>query len=203
MPKNDLLIPLQHFFQIKCLTINMSNMAKNKKPDIEIVFRELVKTYGERIYNLALIKSNQVVLAEDICQETYIRAFKGLSRFRNEAELGTWIYRIALNVCHTMLKKESRFTQFGGSTDQRDDYEPVERDSDVQDIFSREESKLEVRRAISALPKLQSDAIALYYLQEFQYTEVATIMDIPINTVKSHLRRAKANLRELIPEDAR
>ena len=57
-----------------------------------------------------------------------------------------------------------------------------------------------IRKAILNLPRQQSDVITLYYLREFKYAEVAEIMEIPINTVKSHLRRAKENLREIFQE---
>ncbi len=175
-------------------------MFKGKQEKSDAIFKFLVKEHGDRIYNLALMKSNQVILAEDITQETFIRVYKGLSNFRHEAQLGTWVYRIALNVCHTFLKKESLISKplrsFEG------DGEPVILDefSNTEDVFLAESNKQLIRSAIAALPPKQSDVITLYYLKEFQYSEVAEIMDIPINTVKSHLRRAKENLRRLIPE---
>lgn len=192
---------LQHFFHKQGLMVNMSNMALENKLDIDRVFRELIRTHGDRIYNLALLKSNQITLAQDICQETYLRVYKGLPRFRNDAQLGTWIYKIALNVCHTILKKESRITKHTIAYDTENGFQSIDHESDVQELFLKDSTKSAVRRAISALPAAQSDAITLYYLHEFQYTEVAEIMNIPINTVKSHLRRAKEKLRELIPED--
>ncbi len=177
--------------------INMIPKAQNKA---EQVFHEIVKDHADRIYNLALMKCNQVTLAEDICQVTFIRVYKGLHNFRDESQLGTWIYRIALNVCHTMIKKESRISLNTVPLNDRADLEPIEEHGDVQEIFMRDVQKDEIRRAISALPPLQSDAITLYYLKEFQYSEVADIMNIPLNTVKSHIRRAKVNLRQLLKE---
>lgn len=182
------------------LSINMIKMIPKPSKNINSTFHDILKNHSDRIFNLALMKCNQVTLAEDICQVTFIRVYKGLHQFRDESQLGTWIYRIALNVCHTMMKKESQISSRMIGLDERPDLEPVEELGDVQDIFIRDTQKEQIRKAISALPSLQSDAITLYYLQEFQYTEVADIMDMPLNTVKSHIRRAKANLRQLLME---
>lgn len=179
------------------LSINMINMNSTVSEDL---FHSIVVEHSDRIYNLALMKSNQAALAEDICQETFMRVYKGLANFRSESQLGTWIYRIALNVCNTMIKKESLLSGPVIPLDERPDLEPQGEDGNVEDIFFKDVRGEEVRRAISALPSLQSDAITLYYLQEFQYSEVAEVMDVPLNTVKSHIRRAKQNLRKLLME---
>ena len=182
------------------LSINMINMIPKSQKKADDTFREIVKNHSDLIYNLALMKCNQVTLAEDICQVTFIRVYKGLHNFRDESQLGTWIYRIALNVCHTMIKKESLLSNRMVPLEDRSDLEPIEQNSDVQDIFIKDTEKDQVRLAISALPSQQSDAITLYYLKEFQYSEVAEIMEIPINTVKSHIRRAKVNLKQILME---
>ncbi|MBT4033153.1 MAG: RNA polymerase sigma factor [Candidatus Marinimicrobia bacterium] len=178
----------------------MINMISTSRRKPEEAFQEIVRNHSDRIYNLALMKCNQVELAEDICQETFIRVYKGLQNFRDESQLGTWIYRIALNVCHTMIKKESRLSANMTPLDDRPDLEPIEENGDAEEIFLRDAQRDQILRAISVLPPLQSDAITLYYLKEFQYTEVADIMDIPLNTVKSHIRRAKAKLKLLLME---
>ncbi|MCF7922981.1 MAG: RNA polymerase sigma factor [Candidatus Marinimicrobia bacterium] len=178
----------------------MIKMIPKTQNRMDSTFRDIVRNHADRIYNLALMKCNQVTLAEDICQVTFIRVYKGLHAFRDESQIGTWIYRIALNVCHSMIKKESQISSNMVLLEDRPDLEPVELDGDVQDIFIRDTRKEQVRAAISALPTMQSDAITLYYLKEFQYSEVAEILDIPINTVKSHIRRAKTNLRKLLME---
>lgn len=182
------------------LSYDMTNMISNKQTNTEQIFQEIVRNHSDRIYNLALMKCNQVTLAQDICQVTFIRVYKGLHSFRKESQLGTWIYRIALNVCHTMIKKESQISGNMIAMDDRSDLEPVDTQEDVEENFLLGVQKGQIRQAISALPPLQSDAITLYYLKEFQYSEVAEIMNIPLNTVKSHLRRAKDNLRKLLME---
>lgn len=175
-------------------------MTQGRQNELHQQFREIVKNYSDRIYNLALMKCNQVTLAEDICQVTFIRVYKGLPKFREEAQLGTWIYRIALNVCYTMIKKESQLSSTTVPFDDTAGHEVLEKQSDLEEDFIKETQKYEIRKAIATLSTHQADAITLYYLKDFQYTEVAEIMDIPINTVKSHIRRAKANLQKLLVE---
>jgi len=164
------------------------------------LFRELVSEHADRIYNLALLKSNHPSLAEDICQETFIRVYKGLPAFRQQAQLGTWIYRIALNVCSTLITREARQANREIDLNLDGEHEHPSPDEPVEDQYFREVRAEEVRRAIAALPVKQADAITLYYLKEFQYLEVAEIMELPLNTVKSHIHRAKQTLRTLLQE---
>ncbi len=174
----------------------MGMVSINKSENSEIIFRQLVKDHGDRIYNLALMKSSRADLAADISQETFIRVYKGLGKFKGKAELSTWIYRIALNVCHTLLKKEATLSH--PLSDSRKYDELIDEGDNVEEHFFKQDQKQMIRNAIASLSQKQSDAITLFYLKEFQYSEVAEIMDIPINTLKSHLRRAKENLKPII-----
>lgn len=173
-------------------------MLRQKRNHINTHFRRLINEQGDRIYNLALMKSGNTVLAEDICQETFMRVYKGMKNFRHESQLRTWVYRIALNVCHTVLKRESFKSQVQSQNSEI--VMQIEDDTNIEGDFIQKSMKQLIHNAIARLPSKQSDVITLYYLKEFQYTEVAEIMQIPINTVKSHLRRAKQNLRELMKE---
>ena len=128
-------------------------MFKGKQEKSNTIFHLLVKEHGDRIYNLALMKSNQVTLAEDITQETFIRVYKGLNNFRNEAQIGTWIYRIALNVCNTFMVRESRISKPLRSIEQDGGLEIEDEISNVHDLFMAESRKQLIRKAISNLPQ--------------------------------------------------
>jgi len=176
----------------------MKYMLKSQSANDQI-FKQLVIDHGDKIYNLALLRSNNLDMAQDICQETFIRAYKGLPNFRDDSQIGTWLYRIALNVCHTTLAKERHRSRL--SVDLNDkDIELADEDGSIEDEFFDRVRNEQLREAIKRLPQHQADAITLYYLKEFQYAEVAKIMDLPLNTVKSHLRRGKANLKTLLTE---
>ncbi|MFB0515937.1 MAG: RNA polymerase sigma factor [Candidatus Neomarinimicrobiota bacterium] len=158
--------------------------------DHEEVFKELVETHGKTVYNIALFTLNDEVLAEDATQDAFIRIYRGLAKFKGEAKLSTWMYRIVKNVCYDYLKKR-----------------PYERINEVEKIYhvaaaghNPEEETLstwqhrELRAAVERLPGQQRLAITLYYFQDKSYEEVAAIMGQPLNTIKSHLHRAKATL---------
>jgi len=171
----------------------------NSQPKIEDRFHALVEEHGDKIFNLAMMRSNRLDLAQDISQETFIRAYKGLAKFRDDSQISTWLYRIALNVCHSLLAKEGLRTHQSIGPD--GDFTEIEDHGDsVEQLHLNDFRGEQIRKAVSDLPQQQSEAITLYYLKEFQYSEVAEIMDIPLNTVKSHLRRAKANLRLTLAE---
>ncbi|MCD4728623.1 MAG: RNA polymerase sigma factor [Pirellulales bacterium] len=158
----------------------------------ETAFSRLVEEYGRQVYNIALFTVQNQMLAEDITQEVFIRIHRYLDRFRGEAKLSTWIFRITKNCCLNYLKKEKRCREMGELPEDL----PAEDSPDV-DIIQAEKRTL-VRRAVGKLPYEQRLAIALYYFHERSYTEVATLMELPLNTVKSHLRRAKLALAQML-----
>lgn len=174
--------------------------SKEQRHGQDARFNQLVAEQSERIYNLFLMRCNRQDLAEDMTQETFIRAYKGLANFRGDSQLSTWLYRIALNVCHSTLKKESRH-ELGMEEDIGAEHtHHHESDPSAESEFMKNERKLLVRKAIQSLPQMQADALSLYYLHEHSYQEVAEIMDLPMGTVKSHLHRAKEKLREILAE---
>ena len=181
------------------LTNDMKASIPHFVDERELLFQKLVRTHSDRIYNLAMMRCNHPSLAEDICQVTFMRAYKGIDKFREEAQMGTWLYRIALNVCHSMIKQEAKHSTVL-SLDEHEEMELVAEDVNVEADFYKGVQRDQIRQAIACLPRTQSDALTLYYLKEYQYSEVAQIMDIPLNTVKSHIRRAKLNLQRILME---
>ena len=153
-------------------------------------FRDLVETHGKTVYNIALFTLNDEVLAEDATQDAFIRIYRHLGKFKGEARLSTWIYRIAKNVCYDYLKKR-RHT----SMDEVEERHLMDGDgfSPEEEVLSEWQHKA-VRDAVEQLPVKQRLAITLYYFQDKSYEEVAAIMGQPLNTAKSHLHRAKAAL---------
>jgi len=156
-------------------------------------FRALVRDQGDRIYNLALMRSGRRDLAQDVVQETYLRAWRGLARFRGAAELTTWLYRIAINVCHSYLKRESRKETEALMPE-------LNAAPSAEAEFLKEERRNQVRSAIGRLPEIQADVLTLFYLREQRYEEIASILQLPLGTVKSHLHRAKKALRSQLEE---
>ncbi len=158
----------------------------------ETDFRRLVEEHGRQVYNIVLFMVQDSMLAEDITQEVFMRIYRYLDRFRGDAKLSTWIYRITRNCCLNHLKREKRQRELA----QLPEDLPGE-NSPEKELIQAEQQAL-VRQAVGRLPSEQRLAIALYYFHERSYTEVATLMELPLNTVKSHLRRAKQALAQML-----
>lgn len=158
----------------------------------ESLFEGLVEDYMERIYNLCYYMTGEPEAARDLTQESFLRAYKALDKFRGESSYYTWLYKIALNRCRTYLKKRSR--EHNVSLDDLQDagwdpaYDPPD---NMLEIMS-------VRKAFASLDSEHREILLLFYFGELKYEEIAEALDIPMGTVKSRLSRAKSALKEAL-----
>lgn len=132
-------------------------------------------------------------LVEDLCQETFLRAFRALGSFDGRARLSTWICSIAHRVALDELRRQGRTIRFAAE-------EPGEQaeDEDVDllgQIVAREEVDL-VHAAVNALPERYRLPLLYAALQELGYEDIANMLEIPVGTVKTLVFRGKALLRE-------
>ncbi len=167
----------------------------NRKSDA--AFQQLVEEHGRRIYNIALFTLQDETLAADVTQEVFLRVYRYLDRFRGEAKLSTWLYRITRNCCLNQLKRERRYRVM----EEINPEHPAVGTPEI-DLLRSERREL-VRAAVGKLPPQQRLAIGLYYFHERSYTEVAELMELPLNTVKSHLRRARLALAQMLQTEVR
>jgi RNA polymerase sigma-70 factor (ECF subfamily) len=131
--------------------------------------------------------------ARDATQEAFFKAFRSLRTFKPGAKFSTWIFAIAYHACCDRLNRRKRFT--GEELPERADATPG---PEAQVIALDEASRL--RTAIEALPEKYRTVITLFHLQGKQYEEIATVLGLPMGTVKTHLFRAKEHLRRLLGE---
>ncbi len=156
----------------------------------DAAFRRLVEAHGRTVYNIALFTLKDEILAEDATQDAFIRIYRHLGKFKGEAKLSTWVYRIVKNVCYDYLKKRRH-----NPMDEMEERYLVDNDG-----LGPEEAVLSdwrheaVRDAVERLPVKQRLAVTMYYFQDRSYEEIAAIMGQPLNTIKSHLHRAKTAL---------
>jgi RNA polymerase sigma-70 factor (ECF subfamily) len=156
-------------------------------------FAELVRRHQGKVRGLLLRLTANPVVADDLSQETFLRAFRGLEHFEGRARFSTWIYRIAYNV---FLNYKTRTKQFGALPEGL-----LERRAAPQDELAPERHDLrhDLDLAMAALPERYRAVITLYYLRELSYPEIAECLDLPLGTVKTHLHRAKRLLRDELP----
>jgi RNA polymerase sigma-70 factor (ECF subfamily) len=160
-------------------------------------FGVLVSKYRRRVMQLSLRYTRNHADAEDVVQETFMKAYGALYRFRGEAQFYSWIHRIAINSATNALALRRRrgdlFAAIAGNArDESNEASGGQADWDTPERLAlTEELGVAVAAAIEALPTEQRTAIALLESEQFTYAQVAESMDCPIGTVKSRVFRAR------------
>ena len=150
-------------------------------------FERLVPAYRRRVFGLAFSILRDRAAAEDLAQEVFVKLWQALPRYDGRAKLSTWIYAITRNASVSALRARRR-TLSMSDTAVREEVE------DIAAVPTPATGDPELRRAIEVLPEKQRQAVTLYYLDERPVEEVAEMMGLPANTVKTHLHRARASL---------
>lgn len=144
----------------------------------------------ERLYRLAYSWCHKPDLADDLVQETCSKALNRRQSLREDSAFDTWIFRILANTWYDHLKLQKEVVEYD------DVYVPD--DTTPEYIHSRYQTIVDVRQAVSQLPLGQRQVLSLIELEQFSYSEVAEILDIPVGTVMSRLSRARKQLKELL-----
>jgi RNA polymerase sigma-70 factor, ECF subfamily len=154
-------------------------------------FALLVERYDRAVYHLAYRTLHDVEEARDVAQEAFFKAYRSLRTFKPGAKFSTWIFAITYHACCDRLNRRKRYSN--EELPERADPGPG---PESQAIALDQARRL--REAIDQLPEKYRTVITLYHLQGRQYDEIATVLGIPIGTVKTHLFRAKEQLRKLL-----
>ena len=158
-------------------------------------FDVLVLKYQHRITSLVSRFVRDHHEAQDVTQEAFIKAYKGLKNFRGESAFYTWLYRIAINTAKNHLVSMSRRPTSSSvemeDIDFFDDSTGIRDISDPQGELATDQIHATVEYAIDILPDELKEAIVLRELEGMTYDEIATIMDCPIGTVRSRIFRAR------------
>jgi RNA polymerase sigma-70 factor (ECF subfamily) len=154
-------------------------------------FATLVERYDRAVYHLSYRMLHNVEDARDATQEAFFKAFRSLRTFRAGAKFSTWIFAISYHACCDRLARRKH-----DASDELPDRADPARGPEQQAIALDEASRL--RRAIDALPEKYRAVVTLFHLQGRQYEEIASVLGLPLGTVKTHLFRAKEQLRRLL-----
>ncbi|MGN7299278.1 sigma-70 family RNA polymerase sigma factor [Ferdinandcohnia sp. SAFN-114] len=167
------------------------------KEEKNYILEKMMIEYGNELVRLAFSYVKDTEIAKDMVQNTFIKCYKNLDSFRYDAQVKTWLYRITINECKDYLKswnyKMVQVRSFINETT-RSMLPSTERT--VFDKYNNQEMK----ESIFSLPKVYREVIYLYYYDSLTTVEIANVLDIPVNTVKTRLRRAKQRLESLIKE---
>ncbi|CUS77505.1 RNA polymerase sigma-70 factor, ECF subfamily [Candidatus Kryptonium thompsonii] len=177
------------------------------KSDIELVnefkngnvsaFDEIVRRYQKKVYLLARRILTNHDDADDVAQEVFIKLFNSLHEFKGESSLFTWIYRITVNECNSVLRKKKikevvpidELVNFLG-LNQTPEHE----------LFKKEESNL-IERAIEKLPAKQRTVFVMRFFEELDYEEISKILKKPIGTLKANYFHAVKKIQRFIKDE--
>ncbi|AXG72407.1 ECF RNA polymerase sigma-E factor [Kordia sp. SMS9] len=165
-----------------------------KKGDTK-AFSLLVDNYQNLIFNVVRRILPKQMDAEDVCQEVFVKIYKGVGSFKQESKLSTWIAKIAYFTALNYLKKNKK-------NDTHDDLEnsfSVEADMDGPDeVLIKKNTTEYVHKLIAQLPEKYCVLLTLYHLEEFSIEEIHQTTGIAKGTIKSHLFRARKLLKDKI-----
>ena len=158
-------------------------------------FAALVTAHQQFAYNLALRTLGDEHEAEDIAQEAFVRAWLALPNFRGQSQFRTWLYRIVTNLCCNRLPRLRRELLALGDTEMLALPDDAPLSENPAASLEAEERRAFLHQQIEALPESYKLLITLRYQQEMSYEEIASVVSLPLGTVKTGLHRAKAQLR--------
>ncbi|WP_047155266.1 RNA polymerase sigma factor [Aneurinibacillus tyrosinisolvens] len=156
-------------------------------------YAHLVNKYKNKVYALLIGMGLQPQDAQDMAQESFIKAYKRLGSFDKSRSFSSWLYKIAVNCCLDEWKRKKKDIFEGADVPQIDLVSP-------EAMYLRKEEAEELLNHIGHLPEKYRLVLMLRYTDHLSYSEIADVLDIPLGTVQNHLHRAKKKLKEQIVE---
>ena len=168
----------------------------------------LVQSQQTYVYSIAMSIMHNPADAADMTQDAFVRLMRSLGTYRGETRFTTWLYRLVTNICLDGLRRRGRpVDSLDLPTTEVDAPTPGERLADddrwthPDEQLELRESGDEVRAALARLPTPQRVALTLHYFQDMRYEDIAEVMGLPLNTVKSHIRRGKERMAILLQQN--
>lgn len=165
---------------------------------------QLVLSQQHYVYSIAMSVLKHPEDAADLTQEAFIRLFRALPQYNGESRFTTWLYRLVVNMCRDELRRRGRQVPIAPPAPDEEESDQVasvaddDRWADPEQALASQELRAQVRRALTQLEEHYRLVLTLYYFEDMKYTDIADILDIPLNTVKSHIRRGKERLAAIL-----
>jgi RNA polymerase sigma-70 factor (ECF subfamily) len=161
-------------------------------------FGEFVRRHTDTVHRW-MTRSVGEQEAEDLTQEVFLKAYRGLAHFRGDAPPRAWLAAIADNAVKNRYRSRSRFRRiFAGSREEEGFSEPVETTTDPEENASAGEARRFITEALSRLPVEFRMPVVLRDLEEWSYEEIAVSLALPVGTVKSRIARGRGQLKTLL-----
>lgn len=159
-----------------------------------VAMGQVIVSQQTYVYSIAMSLMRRPEDAADLTQEAFLRLCQVIGSFRGETKFTTWLYRLVTNLGLDMLRRRGRRQE--ATLDGEEDFEVADSDPVVDPAVTvdRHETTQQIQRALDDLPTAHRLALTLYYFHELKYEEIATVLGLPLNTVKAHIRRGKLAL---------
>lgn len=166
-------------------------------------FEELYKIYYNKVYSLAKATLKNDADAEDVLQQTFIQAWRNISTLEDTSAFNTWIQRITLNQCYSLMRKSKPEISID---EENDEHGVLELESDLMlpEVYAQQEDlRIRLGKIIDGLSEVQRQTVQLFYFDNMSVEEIAKVMDCSVGTVKSRLFLARKAIRTEIEETER
>lgn len=180
-----------------------SESASESRSDAHIVrtvlagdadaFAVLVERHHARCLRVATHLLGDGDDAEDVVQESFVRAYRHLGSYRERDKFGAWLLRIVVNQCRTRATREARYTRFD------DDASVLEHEAHAS-THEANDRRAELAHALAQLGPAQREAVVLRFAEELSYDEIAALTGVGVSALKMRVQRACLRLRELLAE---
>jgi RNA polymerase sigma-70 factor (ECF subfamily) len=173
-----------------------SQLIERAKLGDEEAFQDLMELHQSKVYHLLLGILHDNFQAQEVTQETFVKAWKGLRSFKQNSSFWTWLYRIAYRTALDYLRKKRReewFLQIGESI-----RESIQHQPEPLEVVLKKDKEKDLHQALGDLSLPQRMAVVLYFFQGLSYREISNVTRRPLGTIRADLHRGKNKLREII-----
>ena len=161
-------------------------------------FSVLVDRYKDLVFTLAIRMVKNREEAEEVSQDTFIKVYKSLNKFKGNSKLSTWIYKVAYNTCLDRLKKIKR--EYNVVTIDEYTEHQVKTLDNALDQMEAQEHKDKIQHCLHMLPSDDSFLLTLYYFEELSLEEISKVVNLTANNVKVKLFRSRKKLTTILKE---
>lgn len=181
------------------MTRDLDLLALLERRDHDAVLEALMTRYGQKVLNLAFSLVRDRDLAEDLAQVSFVKIWQALPRYDGRAALSTWLYTIARNTCLSELRKRGRMVSLDAMAagDDDDGEGPAALLPDDTDHAAVAGAAYDVEKLLATLPENYRQVVTLFYMEDCSVEEVADLLGMPVNTVKSLLHRGRKRLAQV------
>jgi RNA polymerase sigma-70 factor, ECF subfamily len=173
--------------QFAAATVDAQDVLTLAKAGDQAAFAALIRRHQNMVFSVALNMLRSRPAAEDLAQEVFLELYRSLGRLESEAHVVSWLRRVASHRCIDEIRRRNHRPEFGTDTLPEAGHSPQTRE-----VFVAER----LQALVAGLPDNARMVVVLRYQEEMDPTEIADTLGMPVNTVKSHLRRSIAALRE-------